>query len=293
MVALQEQAVERHSLAPLVRWAGGKRWLAPRIKELYDEHCRRLGRQARLVELFAGGAAVSMHIAPEQVLLNDCNAPLIQFYEELSQQFTRELPELLGEFVQEFELLDPARREAAYYNLRREANYHRLECFCARMGSDRFYLLNRLCFNGLWRENRKGEFNVPYGKLAKPFPFVNFSVYATTMDGWQTSIGDYAAVTVLDGDFVYADPPYDDGFTGYTGAGFTAVNQSTLVEYLTDVVPPGCTIVASNKWTETMVELYLQARFTPHKIAGPRRISCDGNREPVAELLAVAMIGGD
>ena len=133
-------------LDPPLKWAGGKRWLVPYLEELYREH-----RHRRLVEPFAGGLAVALGLMPERALLNDINPHLINFYLWLKRGLH---PRLEMRYDREL-----------YYAYR--ARFNRLIAegkADTQEAAELFYYLNRTGYNGLCRFNRKGEFNVPFGK---------------------------------------------------------------------------------------------------------------------------------
>ena len=149
-----------------------------------------------------------------------------------------------------------------------------------------FYYLNRTCFNGLCRFNRKGLFNVPFGayKTIRYLSGVDFEKYQQTFSQWVFSHGDFSRITITDEDFIYADPPYDVPFTSYAQEDFLWEDQERLVKWLTQFSVP---IILSNQCTPRIVELYQDYGFILTLIQAPRRISANGDRTPAQEVLAL------
>lgn len=252
-------------LEPPLKWAGGKRWLAPTIKKIYDHF---LG--TRFVEPFVGGMAVALYVMPQNALLNDINPHLINFYRWLQRGLTIDIPLLNDEKV--------------YYEYRDWFN----NLISNGMGSSKeaamlFYYLNRTGFNGLCRFNSEGKLNVPYGKYKHINYRKDFSEYREVIKNWQFSNGDFSEITLEPKDFVYVDPPYDVEFTKYSQTDFSWKDQERLVEWLSDHPGP---ILASNQATPRIVKLYEAFGFQIKFLEAPRMISSNGNREKAIEILA-------
>lgn len=249
---------------PPLKWAGGKRWLVPRLQLVWKHHAHR-----RLVEPFVGGMAVALGLQPERALLNDVNAHLINFYRHLQHGLVAEL-----NFLNESD---------AFYSARTQFN-----ALITRGGAwtqeaaELFYYLNRTGYNGLCRFNSRGEFNVPFGRYKNINYTTDFRAYASTLRNWTFTAGDFEDIEVLDTDFVYADPPYDVGFTSYSKDGFDFEDQVRHAEWLAGLSVP---VVASNQATPRIQALYSRLGFDMEEILAPRRISSDGDRAPVREAL--------
>lgn len=147
-----------------------------------------------------------------------------------------------------------------------------------------FYYLNRTCFNGLCRFNQSGEFNVPFGSHKSITYATDFSQFPRAFKNWTFTSHDISSLPIAPDDFIYADPPYDVEFTSYAAGGFTWDDQVRTAEWL--AAHPG-PIVLSNQATARIVELYKKLGFTISYLAGPRRISCTGDRSAAREVLAV------
>jgi len=253
-------------LKPPLKWAGGKRWLVPYLQDLWQFH-----RNRRLVEPFVGGLAVSLGLQPKRVLLNDANPHLINFYHWLQRGLQVTLP------MRNSRTLYDAHRKH-FNTLVATGDIH---SFTA---ASLFYFLNRTGFNGLCRFNSDGFFNVPFGRYNNINYTTDFSSYHNHLQDWEFVHGDFAALDLKPSDFVYADPPYDVEFTNYSKDAFTWEDQVRLAQRLTEHPGP---VVISNQATERIVKLYKSLGFELDFLKAPRRISCDGNRAPALEVIAL------
>jgi DNA adenine methylase len=263
MNAVMSSAV--HPLRPPLKWAGGKRWLVPRVRRIWQDHARR-----RLVEPFCGGLAMVLGLQPRRALLNDVNPHLIGFYRQLARGLVISLP------------MENA--SEAYYAYRQAFNTllaagrgHTAEAAAL------FYYLNRTGFNGLCRFNSRGEFNVPFGSYARIAYVRDFSEYRPVFSRWEFSSLDFEALRLKPADFVYADPPYDVPFTQYARGGFSWDDQVRAAEWLARHPGP---VVLSNEASPRIVALYRTLGYGLRFLAAPRRISCTGDRTPAREVLA-------
>ena len=192
---------------PPLKWAGGKRWLAPHLASLWEPH-----RERRFVEPFCGGLAIPLALRPDQALLNDINPHLINFYTHL-QRGLRLTIEMRND-------------EQLFYQHRTRFNQLISKGqWKTREAAQLFYYLNRTCFNGLCRFNKGGDFNVPFGTYKAINYAKDFSSYASVFKQWEFSNKDIEALELKDDDFVYADPPYDVEFTTYSAGGFSWDDQ--------------------------------------------------------------------
>lgn len=253
-------------LKPILKWAGGKRWLVPELRRIWKYHSHR-----RLVEPMCGGLAVTLGLMPARALLNDVNPHLVNFYRWVKAGLTFTLP---------------MRNESAmYYEYRRRFNELIREGKAdTSEAAQIFYYLNRTGYNGLCRFNRQGEFNVPFGRYKRINYEPDLSPYQQAFAGWEFRVGDFATVPLEPGDFVYADPPYDVEFTQYAKDGFSWDDQVRLVEWL--AAHPG-PVVLSNQATKRIVSLYERFGFELRFLDAPRMISCNGDRTRALEVLAL------
>jgi DNA adenine methylase len=251
-------------LKPPLKWAGGKRWLLPRLRRLYHSF-----RDRRLVEPLCGGLAVAIGLRPERALLNDLSPHAGNFYRWLQRGLRISIP---------------MRNERELYYAYR-ARFNRV---VARGDEDTieaaslFYYLNRTCYNGLCRFNSRGEFNVPFGRYNTINYCTDFTPYSALFTAWKFTSGDFEQVRLVPDDFVYADPPYDVEFTRYAKEDFGWNDQVRLAHLL--ACHPG-PVVLSNQATKRILELYRGLGFHLEVLEAPRRISCK-QRRPAREVLA-------
>ena len=254
------------TLKPPLKWAGGKRWLVPRLRTLWRGYTRR-----RLVEPFCGGVAVALGLNPRRALLNDTNPHLVNFYRHLQSGLVVGIP--------------MSNDRDLYYRHRDEFN--RLAATArgrsSRKAAELFYYLNRTGFNGLCRFNRSGEFNVPFGRHRIREYVRDFSPYAEPLSRWIFTDGDFESIDMSPKDFVYADPPYDVQFRQYASDGFDWAAQERLATWLARHPGP---VVASNQATARIQALYRDHGFEVELLDGPRKISRTGDRTPALEILA-------
>lgn len=256
---------EQRPIAPILKWAGGKRHLVAYLKELWEPHARR-----RLVEPFCGGLAVSLGLRPQKALLNDACAPLIHFY-----KWVRKHGVVRGRY---------ANTEASYRRRRQEFNDLLSAGSLTWRTAELFYFLNQSCFNGLCRFNSTGQFNVPFGHRKTVSLKRDLAVHREVMRDWEFESRDFGALKLRQSDFVYLDPPYDGGFVAYTQNSFRWEDQVRLVEWIAKHKGP---VVASNAGTSRIISLYRDAGFLIRRVLMPRQIAANGSRGSVDEMVAV------
>ncbi|MDI9484308.1 MAG: Dam family site-specific DNA-(adenine-N6)-methyltransferase [Bacillota bacterium] len=255
-----------NKLVPPLKWAGGKRWLVPYLRELWEPYNER-----RLVEPFCGGLAVALGLRPRDALLNDINPHLLNFYRWLQRGLV-----ISQEFVNDKDF---------YYRARSRFNeLIKTGGAGSREAAELFYYLNRTGYNGLCRFNKNGEFNVPFGRYRRINYVYDFRAYRSVLGKWEFQTGDFAGIGLGHEDFVYADPPYDVEFTQYAKGGFTWEDQVRLANWLAKHPGP---VAASNQATERIIRLYAELGFELIILKAPRRISCTGDRSPAQEILAL------
>lgn len=251
---------------PLLKWPGGKRWLVPRLRSLWE------GREhQRLVEPFCGAMAVTLGLQPSFTLTNDVNAHLINFYSWVQKGLTVQIP--------------MRNDETLYYEHRARFN-ELIEMGKAetKEAAELFFFLNRTGYNGLCRFNSRGLFNVPFGRYKTINYPTDFVSAARGLARYQFNNADFEQLEKCWDDFVYADPPYDVQFTNYSTDGFGWADQVRLADWLT--THPGQVIV-SNQATQRVLELYKERGFEIEVLDAPRMISCTGDRAPAKEMLAI------
>lgn len=251
---------------PALKWAGGKRWQLPHLRPLWEPQAHR-----RLVEPFCGGLAVALGLGPDRALLNDANPHLINFYRWLKRGLTISVP-LQNE-------------ETAYYRARTRFNALLADGQeNTAEAASWFYYLNRTGYNGLCRFSRDGSFNVPFGRYKTITYATDFSAYREAFTHWTFSHRDVEQVPLRDTDFVYADPPYDVEFTHYSRGGFTWADQERTARFLSSHPGP---VILVNQATARIERLYRELGYSIDFLTAPRRISCNGDRTPAKEIMAM------
>ncbi len=252
-------------IRPPLKWAGGKRWLIPYLRPLWEQH-----KDKRFVEPFCGGLAVSLGLLPKKAWINDINPHLINFYTQLKKGFKANL-----EFINDVDSYKTNRDK--FNKLLKEKKTESEEA------AELFYYLNRTGFNGLCRFNNSGFYNIPYGRNKTINYLRNFSEYKKSFKRWKFTHKDFKKMRLEDDDFVYADPPYDVPFTQYSVGGFSWDDQTKTAKWLAKHKGP---VVLSNQATPRIIDLYKSLGFKIEIIEAPRSISCTGERKKVKEVLA-------
>nr|DAQ93077.1 MAG TPA: Cytosine specific methyltransferase [Caudoviricetes sp.] len=275
----KEEPAPRTWQRPFLKWAGGK-------FSLLSELDRHIPAGKRLIEPFVGGGSVFMNSDKHtNFLLADVNPDLINLYTMLDVDHIRVLS-----FAQE--LFKRAANEDAYMELREEFNSQRLS---APERAAAFLYLNRHCFNGLMRYNRSNQFNVGYGSYASPyFPTEEVKAFKSRSHKCVFMTAGYRQTLSLagDGDVVYCDPPYEplpgtDGFTSYSGAGFSWADQVALAECCVAAHQRGAKVVISNSSAPKVIELYEQHGLKIHHVSARRAMSSKpGTRSAASDIIA-------
>jgi DNA adenine methylase len=258
---------------PFLKWAGGKTSLLPELLKHVPSPLRRYH------EPFVGGGALFFAVAPRRALLSDANGELIHCWRQVRDDVHAVLDALAGH------VYDRARFEAV-----RALDPLRL---APAERAARFIYLNKTCFNGLWRVNRAGRFNVPFGRYKNPtFHHPGLLLRASrALRGAHIHRAPFeiALQRATPGDFVYLDPPYDPvsqtaSFTSYTRDAFTWADQERLAAECAALDRRGVRFLLSNSATPRIRALY--RGFERRVVRAPRHISCKGEgRGRVDELL--------
>lgn len=275
----KEEPAQHTWRRPFLKWAGGK-------FSLLSELDRHIPAGNRLIEPFVGGGSVFLNSDKhERFLLADVNPDLINLYTMLDVDHIRVLS-----FAQE--LFKRAANEDAYIELREEFNSQRLS---APERAAAFLYLNRHCFNGLMRYNRSNQFNVGYGSYAAPhFPAEEVKAFKSRSHKCVFMTAGYRQTLSLAGadDVVYCDPPYEplpgtDGFTNYSGAGFSWADQVALAECCVAAHQRGAKVVISNSSAPKVIELYELHGLKIHHVSARRAMSSKpGTRLAASDIIA-------
>lgn len=254
---------------PFLKWAGGKKQLLP---ELFRRMPKRLGRY---YEPFIGGGALFFKLGRIGAYISDSNAELINCYQVVRSEPQKLLNELRlfphqQDFFYEIRNADRQPDYANWSRVRRAA---------------RLIFLNRTCFNGLYRVNSKGQFNVPFGDYKNPRIVDPKNIFACSRLLAQTEIccANYLAVeeAAQEGDFVYFDPPYavlsaTSNFTSYTKEGFGMKDQQELFNLCKRLDKRGVFWMLSNSSAVEVAQLY--ERFNVCIVPAKRNINSDSSK---------------
>ena len=268
---------------PFVKWAGGKGTLVGAIAERIPK-----GRTfQRYLEPFVGAGAMFFWMRrshPElRCVIADSNEELMSAY--------RAIRDHVDDVLAKLETHAMMHSEEHYYAVRARVPHSPAE------RAARFIYLNRTCYNGLYRVNRKGEFNVPIGRYDNPkiADRENLLAVSSALDNTELRSSDFGDITAecVAGDLVYLDPPYDplsetSQFTGYTRDGFHRAEQERLAKAFETMAVRGATVVLSNSDTELIRELYTGLNPSPviDEVEVPRSINSKArSRGKIKELL--------
>ena len=255
---------------PFLKWAGGKRQLLPALRPLMPSKFK------CYYEPFLGGGAVFFDRQPATAIVNDFNAELINCYEVI-----KDLPEELLE-----ETLKHPNTSEHFYSVREMDRSPKFNLLTPVERAARVMYLNKTCYNGLFRVNSQGQFNVPFGDYKNPLiadPAVVRAVSRYLNKASLTFRNQDFAAAVLDakkGDFVYFDPPYDPvsdtaSFTGYSLNGFDKDEQSRLKDVCDMLTLRGVKVLLSNSDTLFIRELYNTPDYTIQTVQARRNINAD------------------
>lgn len=241
------------TVSPFLKWAGGKRWLAPSIQEMIENI------KGRYIEPFLGSGAVFFCLRPNIALLNDANKDLINTYRAIQKNYSV--------VVKHLTYHNRCHSKDYYYQMRSYAPR------CTYRRAARLIYLNRTCWNGLYRVNLNGIFNVPIGtKSSVLLPSDNWEQVSATLQGAQLSDGDFEQIIdqAVQGDFVFADPPYTvkhnyNGFIKYNESLFSWSDQVRLSMALLRAKNRGATILATNANHDSVKDLY-KGDFNMHTL---------------------------
>ena len=268
---------------PFVKWAGGKRQILDKLIKYVPEDFN------TYYEPFVGGGALFFELSPKNAVINDSNEELINVFRCIKDE------EKLTKMCNELNHHEANHSEEYYYKIRnidRDKNkFNRLSDY---KRAARTIYLNKACFNGLYRVNSKGEFNVPFGKKLKVntyegqnigiiHAYLNFNNIKILSIDFEEAVKD-----AKEGDFIYFDPPYDSDtytFNSYTEDGFSKDEQIRLSNVFKNLSDRGCYVMLSNNNTILINELYKD--FYIHKITAKRNINSNGKKRGKVEEVII------
>ncbi len=233
-------------IKPFLKWAGGKRWLVQRYGKLFPKKFR------CYFEPFLGSGAVFFYLTPRSAVLSDINKELIETYEAIQKDWQR--------VVRLLEIHQKKHSKNYYYFIRARKMNDLFE------RAARFIYLNRTCWNGLYRVNKKGEFNVPIGTKDRVIREEDkFDLVAKILQNAELLVEDFERVInrTQKGDLVFVDPPYtvhhsNNSFRKYNERLFSWADQERLAEALKRAIKRGVKVIGTNAYHESIIKLYSQ-----------------------------------
>lgn len=275
------QTTRKPALAPVLKWAGGKRQLLPHLT------AHQPATYNTYHEPFIGAGALLLHNQPRTAHINDTNEQLTNLYIHI-----RDNPNIIIDTIHTLDA-HPATTENYQRNRIRynhKISTHTLDAECAAL----LIWINKHCYNGLYRVNSKGQFNTPYNKNTKGTRLDETNLYAisdylnTCNITVTTSDFEHACQTVQPDDFVYFDSPYlpesaTADFTAYTQTGFTLEDHHRLAELYTTLNAQGAKLMLSNNSTPLAHTLY--RRYNIVTIPARRNINRDGAKRTSTEII--------
>lgn len=263
--------------SPFVKWVGGKR-------SIIDELANRLPTTfKRYWEPFAGGAALffAMHSKITEAFLSDSNLDLTMTYNVVKRD--------PGALIAKLEEHARKHSEPYYYKIRSQHELQDSIDVAARL-----LYLNKTCYNGLYRVNKKGEFNVPIGSYVNPeiVHRENLLLCSAALQKAQIEYREFDTIEPLPGDFVYCDPPYHPinsvSFTKYTKLEFGEKEQERLRDFALQLHKHGVKVMLSNSDSPLIRSLYKGSIWRLLTVQAPRMVNCKpGGRGAVSELIII------
>ena len=240
-------------MKPFVKWVGGKAQLLPVIRKKLPASF------GTYYEPFVGGGAVLLDIAPQHAVINDINSQLINCYRQIATNYDKLVVTLYTLQVRFNNLPTDERRSEFFYNARKFYN-DRMFVDLNEHNAALFIFLNKTCFNGLYRTNRKGLFNTPFGKkkrinLCDDSGLKSTSELLSRLQILNTDFGNVCD-TAKPGDFVFFDSPYYDTFDAYQKGGFSTEDHTRLFRLFSRLSDNGIKCMLTNSNTDFIKDLY-------------------------------------
>ena len=277
---------------PFLKWAGGKGQLLDTFDKMFPQELIE-GKIKTYIEPFVGGGAVLFHILQnykiEKAQINDINKELINCYRCIKADVEEVIKPLS---ILEKEYLSSENRNKYFYNVRERYNQIHLNGHYDYEKCADFIFLNHTCFNGLYRVNREGKFNVPHGKYKKPLicDKENLRLCSQLLQKVEINFGSYEQVLEkADANtFLYFDPPYrplleNNSFVSYDKAGFDDINQIKLSQNYRNLNKQNCLLMLSNSDPKNINEKDnffddLYKSFNIERVYAKRMINCQANK---------------
>ena len=264
--------LEYPSAKPILKWAGGKRQMLPELSKLIPKN------YDRYIEPFFGGGALYFHIRPKNAIIGDSNKELINLYKQVREDYAQ-----ISEVVKRW-----SNDKDTYYKVRGLET----EALTEVERAARTLYLNKTCFNGLYRVNKKGQFNVSYGKNPNATIFDEQTIKTASHLFKSTEIicDDYKEVLTKasKGDFVFLDPPYDpvgkySDFKRYTKDFFYKDDHVELRDIFQNLSESGCAVILTNSNSEFINKIY--SGYDKILVNTRRSINSKGNKRKGEDLI--------
>lgn len=264
---------------PFLKWAGGKRQLLPEIKKYLPK------KYNTYFEPFVGAGALFFDQQPKNAIINDVNTELINCYEVIKN--------LSIDLIED--LKKHKNNEKYFYKVRELDRTKEFKNLSIVERASRIIYLNKTCYNGLFRVNRQGQFNAPFGRYKNPnivnsetIKAINRLLNRNSVEILNTDFAK-AVSSAKRNDFIYFDPPYDPvsdtaSFTGYSSNAFGKSEQERLKDLFEELTRRGCKVMLSNSATDFIYDLYKD--YNVIRIQANRNINSVGtNRKKIDEFL--------
>lgn len=266
----QQQALvyPKINAKPFVKWIGGKRSILDILVE------RMPGTYTCYNECFVGGGALFFELQPSNAILSDINTHLIITYNAIRDN--------LEEVITLLEKHKASHDKKYYLDARETMAIEKDSVKVAAL----FIYLNKTCYNGIYRVNKSGKFNVPMGSYKNPsiFDKENLKSVSKVLQGVRIEQYSFCQSEIQEGAFYYIDPPYHKTFSRYDGSGFGDEEHVQLARFCNKLHNAGCYFMLSNSGTDLIKELY--EKFNIEHIFASRSVSCKSNqRGKESELL--------
>ena len=243
---------------PFVKWPGGKKSLAGEIIPRFPEKFR------NYYEPFVGGGAIFFQVigALDKAFLSEVNVPLLVAYKQIKEN--------VEPVIRKLRYHAKNHSEEYYYKIREQ------HPTCPVKSTARLIYLNKTCFNGLYRVNQAGKFNVPIGrhKTLNICDTKNLAEASRVLKKTHIKLMSFEKISPSEGDFVYCDPPYHDRFTSYTSDNFGEEKQILLRDKVEEWGEKNVKVMVSNSDTPFIRKIYKGLNF--HEVTTRRYINCKG-----------------
>ena len=270
-----------YNVKPFLKWAGGKRKLLSKIQNYIPK------KFSIYHEPFVGGGAVLFYLLPKKAIVSDVSEELINVYRVIKNN--------IDELIEDLER--HKNEKEYYYKIRALDRENTFNSLSNVRKASRIIYLNKTCYNGLFRVNKKGYFNVPFGRYKNPDIINEDNLRSVSQYLNENEIEiintdfENALINVKKGDFVYLDPPYHpisetSSFTSYTNNGFNEQEQIRLKKVCDRLNKIGCKFLLSNSDSNLVMDLYKDYEKTIEKVQVPRSINCKASgRGKINEVL--------